>query len=128
MAENMIPVAWKYTKRFTNFRRITVGRTDWLLDRGAEDALGRGDMLQDRNVAARIPAQNLQRARSFYSSKLGLDPIEERPGGLLYRCGSGHFALYQSAGLPSGAHTQMAWRGDYFEGTGKERGRSRGLF
>jgi catechol 2,3-dioxygenase-like lactoylglutathione lyase family enzyme len=37
-------------------------------------------MLEDNNVAARIPAQDLQRARSFYSSKLGLDPVEERPG------------------------------------------------
>lgn len=77
-------------------------------------------MLQESNVAARIPAQNLHRARSFYSSKLGLDPIEERPGGLLYRCGSGQFALYQSSGLPSGAHTQMAWEVDDLEATVKE--------
>jgi catechol 2,3-dioxygenase-like lactoylglutathione lyase family enzyme len=77
-------------------------------------------MLQESNIAARLPAQDLQRARSFYSSKLGLDPVEERPGGLLYRCGSGQFALYQSSGLPSGAHTQMAWEVDDFEATVKE--------
>ena len=77
-------------------------------------------MLQESNVAARIPAQNLQRARSFYSSKLGLDPIEERPRGLLYRCGSGQFALYQSSGLPSGVHTQMAWEVDDLEATVNE--------
>ena len=77
-------------------------------------------MLQDSNVAARIPAQDLERARAFYSSKLGLDPIEERPGGLLYRCGSGHFSLFQSSGLPSGAHTQMAWEVDDSEATVKE--------
>lgn len=58
-------------------------------------------------VATRLPVQNLERARSFYSEKLGLEPVEERPGGLLYRCGSGSFALFTSSGAPSGAHTQM---------------------
>lgn len=36
-------------------------------------------------VATRLPVQDLHRARSFYADKLGLEPIEERPGGLLYR-------------------------------------------
>jgi catechol 2,3-dioxygenase-like lactoylglutathione lyase family enzyme len=66
-------------------------------------------MLANGNVATRLPAQDLQRARRFYSEKLGLEPVEERPGGLLYRCGSGKFALFQSAGVASGAHTQMGW-------------------
>jgi catechol 2,3-dioxygenase-like lactoylglutathione lyase family enzyme len=77
-------------------------------------------MLQDSNVAARIPAQDLERARSFYSNKLGLDPIEERPGGLLYRCGASYFALFESAGSPSGSHTQMGWEVDDIEATVKE--------
>jgi catechol 2,3-dioxygenase-like lactoylglutathione lyase family enzyme len=58
-------------------------------------------------VATRLPAQDLNRARSFYSEKLGLEPVEERPGGLLYRCGSNFFALFASSGSPSGTHTQM---------------------
>jgi catechol 2,3-dioxygenase-like lactoylglutathione lyase family enzyme len=66
-------------------------------------------MLQDSDVATRLPAQDLQRARAFYSEKLGLEPVEERPGGLRYECGRGQFALFQSAGAPSGEHTQMAW-------------------
>lgn len=66
-------------------------------------ALERGD------VATRLPAQDLQRARRFYADKLGLEPIEERPGGLRYHCGSGEFALFESTGVPSGEHTQMAW-------------------
>jgi hypothetical protein len=41
--------------------------------------------------------------------KLGLTPVEKRPGGLLYKCGSGCFVLFESAGVPSGTHTQMAW-------------------
>lgn len=59
-------------------------------------------------VAGRLPAQDLNRARSFYAEKLGLEPIEERPGGLLYRCGTGYFALFASGGAPSGSHTQLA--------------------
>jgi len=66
-------------------------------------------MLAQSDVATRLPAQDLNRARLFYAEKLGLTPVEERPGGLLYRCGTGTFALFQSAGTASGAHTQMAW-------------------
>lgn len=69
-------------------------------------------MLQNGAVATRLPAQDLQRARAFYADKLGLEPAEERPGGLLYRCASGEFALFQSGGAPSGSHTQMAWQVD----------------
>jgi len=69
-------------------------------------------MLSNGRVATRLPAQDLERARAFYSEKLGLDPVEERPGGLLYRCGDSEFALFRSAGAPSGAHTQMGWEVD----------------
>src|SRR4029453_11351552 len=36
-------------------------------------------------------------------------PSEERDGGLLYRAGSGEFALFESAGPSPGRFTQMAW-------------------
>lgn len=62
-----------------------------------------------RSVATRLPAQDLNRARLFYAEKLGLHPVEERPGGLLYCCGSGLFALFASAGFPAGTHTQMGF-------------------
>jgi catechol 2,3-dioxygenase-like lactoylglutathione lyase family enzyme len=83
-------------------------------------------MLESSDVAARIPAQDLERARSFYADKLGLTPVEERPGGLRYRCRSGAFSLFQSAGAPSGAHTQMAWEVDDIEATVAEL-RARGV-
>lgn len=72
-------------------------------------------LLQNADVATRLPAQDLQRARAFYADKLGLEPVEERPGGLRYRCGSGHFALFQSGGVASGTHTQMAFEVDDIE-------------
>ena len=74
-------------------------------------------MLRDAMVATRLPAQNLERARSFYSRVLGLEPIEERPGGLRYQCGSGQFVLFQSSGSASGTHTQMGWEVDDIEVT-----------
>jgi catechol 2,3-dioxygenase-like lactoylglutathione lyase family enzyme len=66
-------------------------------------------MLKDGRVATRLPAKDLERARAFYSEKLGLEPIEERPGGLLYRCAGGVFALFASAGTSPGTFTQMGW-------------------
>ena len=74
-------------------------------------------MLEDTKVAARISAQDLQQARSFYAEKLGLEPSEERPGGLLYRCGEGAFALFESVGATSGDHTQMGWEVEDIEAT-----------
>jgi catechol 2,3-dioxygenase-like lactoylglutathione lyase family enzyme len=69
-------------------------------------------LLEGGRAATRLPAQDLERARAFYAEKLGLEPAEERPGGLLYHSSSGDFALFQSAGAPSGAHTQMGWEVD----------------
>jgi catechol 2,3-dioxygenase-like lactoylglutathione lyase family enzyme len=66
-------------------------------------------MLEHSDVATRLPVQDLKRARSFYAEKLGLEPVEERPGGLLYRCGKGSFALFLSTGAAAGTHTQMGW-------------------
>ncbi|HKF91755.1 MAG TPA: VOC family protein [Acidimicrobiia bacterium] len=65
-------------------------------------------LLESAEVSTRLPAQDLERARAFYAEKLGLEPVEEREGGLRYRCGSGYFAVFQSAGTASGDHTQMA--------------------
>jgi catechol 2,3-dioxygenase-like lactoylglutathione lyase family enzyme len=73
--------------------------------------------LGSAKVATRLPAGDLGRARMFYAVKLGLEPLEEREGGLLYRCGNGYFALFESAGSSSGEHTQMAWEVDDIEST-----------
>ncbi|MET9961757.1 VOC family protein [Streptomyces sp. NPDC006326] len=71
--------------------------------------LGRG------RVATRLPAQDLDRARRFYSERLGLEPVDERPGGLLYRCGGVEFALFASTGASPGTFTQMGWVVDDIE-------------
>lgn len=72
-------------------------------------------MLDGANVYATIPAQDLQRARTFYADKLGLQPAEEGPDGLRYRCGDGGFLLFASSGAASGTHTQLGWDVDDIE-------------
>ncbi|MFF4836174.1 VOC family protein [Streptomyces sp. NPDC001315] len=67
------------------------------------------------HVATRLPAQDLDRARRFYSERLGLEPVDERPGGLLYRCGDTEFVLFRSTGASPGTFTQMAWTVDDLE-------------
>jgi catechol 2,3-dioxygenase-like lactoylglutathione lyase family enzyme len=82
-------------------------------------------VLKRSRVATRLPAQDLDRARQFYAEKLGLEPDDERPGGLLYRCASGEFTLFESAGASSGTFTQIAWEVEDIETTVaalKERG------
>jgi catechol 2,3-dioxygenase-like lactoylglutathione lyase family enzyme len=74
-------------------------------------------MLKDGRVATRLPAQDLERARRFYSEKLGLEPSEERPGGLLYKTAQGIFALFESTGASSGEFTQMGWEVDDIHAT-----------
>jgi catechol 2,3-dioxygenase-like lactoylglutathione lyase family enzyme len=74
-------------------------------------------MLKEAQVATRIPAQDLERARGFYAEKLGLEASEERPGGLLYQCAGGEFVLFESAGTAPGTFTQMAWTVDDIEAT-----------
>lgn len=65
--------------------------------------------LASSKVSTRLPAQDLDRARRFYAEKLGLEPTEERHGGLRYQCASGDFALFASTGTASGESTQIAF-------------------
>jgi catechol 2,3-dioxygenase-like lactoylglutathione lyase family enzyme len=83
-----------------------------------------GGILARSDAAARLPAQDLERAKRWYADKLGLTPEEERPGGLRYRCGTTYFSLFASAGLASGTHTQLGWTVDDIEAAVAElRGR-----
>ncbi|KQX61298.1 MULTISPECIES: VOC family protein [unclassified Streptomyces] len=70
------------------------------------------NMLARGRVATRLPTQDLDRARRFYAERLGLEPVDERPGGLLYRCGGTDFALFASTGASPGTFTQMGWEVD----------------
>ena len=65
--------------------------------------------LDSAHVVTKLPAQDLDRARRFYRDRLGLEAVEERPGGLRYVCGATEFHLFQSSGAASGASTQVGF-------------------
>ncbi|MEV6646656.1 VOC family protein [Amycolatopsis sp. NPDC051371] len=82
-------------------------------------------MLTNLRFESRLPTQDLDRARRWYSEKLGLEPSEEREGGLRYEGESGVFCLYASAGASDGSFTQAGFYVDDLEATVaglKERG------
>ena len=81
-------------------------------------------MIEITHCAARLPAQDLKRARAWYADKLGLKPVEERPGGLRYLVNGIEFAVYQSAGKSDGTFTQFGFTvADIEEAAATLRGR-----
>ena len=65
--------------------------------------------LSDARAVTKLPAQDLDRARRFYRDQLGLEPVEEREGGLRFVCAGTEFHLFNSSGVASGASTQMGF-------------------
>jgi catechol 2,3-dioxygenase-like lactoylglutathione lyase family enzyme len=65
--------------------------------------------LTGARAVAKIPAKDLERARAFYRDRLGLEPVEEREGGLRYVCAEGEFHVFLSAGAASGTATQLGF-------------------
>jgi catechol-2,3-dioxygenase len=58
---------------------------------------------------ATLPAKDLDRAKTFYSDRLGLNPISEDRVGVHFVMGGTRFRLFRSGGTASGAHTQLAF-------------------
>jgi catechol 2,3-dioxygenase-like lactoylglutathione lyase family enzyme len=73
------------------------------------------EMLSNARIEARLPTQDLARARRWYADKLGLELVEERDGGLRYEGVAGVFCLFASAGASDGSFTQMAFDVDDIE-------------
>ena len=67
-------------------------------------------MLSQAVIHAAIPAQDLERARAFYETVLGLTPASVAPGGIFYEGrGGSRFLLFPSSGRASGGHTQLGF-------------------
>jgi catechol 2,3-dioxygenase-like lactoylglutathione lyase family enzyme len=58
-------------------------------------------------VYAKLPAQDVERARAFYAEKVGLEPVRELDDHLFYEVGGSQFLLFPSSGAPSGTHDQF---------------------
>ena len=67
-------------------------------------------MLNDSKVTANVPAGDLERARRFYADVLGLTPVDENPGGLVFTTGGGTtFFLYETEYAGQAGHTIAQW-------------------
>src|SRR5436305_2303853 len=68
-----------------------------------------------KSAYAKLPAQDIERARRFYDEKLGLQPVHEHHDHLRYDVGGQQFLLFPSSGAPSGAHDQLGFVVDDIE-------------
>src|SRR3989442_15702131 len=67
-------------------------------------------MLGTAPIRAYIPASNLQRARKFYEQTLGLVPLEQYGGGVMYRCGGAEVFMYQTGSAGTSKASQAFWQ------------------
>ena len=67
-------------------------------------------MLKNSPIVPYIPVSDVQRAREFYESKLGLTPKEVQPEGVIYEFGQGSWVfMYRSAGAGTNKASQAFW-------------------
>lgn len=63
-------------------------------------------MLQDTRIEPTIPVTDLEKARSFYTKRLGLSPSDESETHLGFDLGDGtHLTVFERATPTSGEHT-----------------------
>jgi catechol 2,3-dioxygenase-like lactoylglutathione lyase family enzyme len=66
-------------------------------------------MLGDEDAAATLAVSDLQRARDFYENTLGLTPVQEPPGGILYKSGNSVMLVYPSEYAGTNQATAASW-------------------
>ena len=68
-------------------------------------------MLNEFPCVPTLAASDLQRARTWYAEKLGMEPAREEDGGLVYEAGKGTgFLLYESQFAGTNQATAMGWQ------------------
>jgi len=84
-------------------------------------------MFQNVPLHAVLPASNIERAKRWYSDKLGLEPIsEDEYGGVEYEAGGTSFLVYLSEFANTNKATAAGFRVDDFDGAVADL-RSRGV-
>lgn len=70
-------------------------------------------LLSDHRAYSTIPAASLSRAKAWYKDKLGLEPAQELPIGVVYRLANGTgFQLYESQYAGTAQNTAMSFTSD----------------
>jgi catechol 2,3-dioxygenase-like lactoylglutathione lyase family enzyme len=77
-------------------------------------------MLANATYHATLPCSDFERAKVFYSEKLGLTPASEEPGGAFYESNGTRFLLFPSSGVASATHTQLGFAVDDIAATVNE--------
>jgi catechol 2,3-dioxygenase-like lactoylglutathione lyase family enzyme len=79
-------------------------------------------MLKDADVAAVVAVKDLEKARSFYEDKLGLEEAKKDPsgGGVLYKSGNSNLFVYETQVAGTNKATAAAWSVDNVEGAVEE--------
>jgi catechol-2,3-dioxygenase len=73
-------------------------------------------MLGGKDAAATLAVSDLQRARNFYENTLGLEPLQEDMGSVLYKSGRSVLLVYPSEHAGTNKATAASWAaGDDFE-------------
>lgn len=68
-------------------------------------------MLKNAPVVPYLPASDMERARTFYETTIGLVAREEIEGGVVYECGNGSWIfLYHSGGAGTSKASQAFWQ------------------
>jgi catechol 2,3-dioxygenase-like lactoylglutathione lyase family enzyme len=72
-------------------------------------------MLERCDFVATLPAADIERAKAWYRDKLGLEPLEEHEGAVMYRAGPSTFQLYPTQLAGTAQNTLGAWYADDIE-------------
>ena len=84
-------------------------------------------MFSKLTVRPTLPSADMNRAKKFYSEKLGLTPSGETPdGGVIYKCNGSDFSLYPSRYAGTAKNTAVGFETDNLERDVKEL-RNRGV-
>lgn len=63
--------------------------------------------MEDARVHTTLPAMDAERAKAFYSKKVGATQGESTPGGTFFTFGESRFVIYPTPNPNRGGHTQM---------------------
>ncbi|MER5864169.1 VOC family protein [Kitasatospora sp. NPDC002040] len=64
-------------------------------------------MLGQATSHTTLPVADMERAKSWYHDKLGMDPVMEDEGGARYETAGGSFGLFETQITERAGHTQM---------------------
>jgi predicted enzyme related to lactoylglutathione lyase len=64
-------------------------------------------MLEGARVHTTLPAMDIERAKAFYTKKVGATAGDSSPGGMFFMFGESRFVIYPTPNPNRGGHTQM---------------------